>query len=172
MNRIACLPVAPNIACYCVKITPIVVSLRAALNWGWSIRRDINDCLTSWLILTVRAVATAIAANRGVRGDIYLRRPEVQWEQLVSLDPLLGSISPAAVEQVIYDIRYEGYIDRQQGEIDKRKRHAEKRIPATFDFAAIHSLRAEAKQKLTAIRPVTIDQAQRISGITPATLPW
>ncbi len=104
----------------------------------------------------------------GVRGDIYLRRPEVQWEQLVAIEPALGAISPAAVEQVIYDIRYEGYIDRQQGEIDRRKRHAEKRIPTTFDFTSIRSLRAEAKQKLTAIRPVTIDQAQRISGITPA----
>ncbi len=104
----------------------------------------------------------------GVRGDIYLRRPEVQWEQLVAIEPALGTISPAAVEQVIYDIRYEGYIDRQQGEIDRRKRHAEKRIPTTFDFASIRSLRAEAKQKLSAIRPVTIDQAQRISGITPA----
>ncbi len=104
----------------------------------------------------------------GVRGDIYLRRPEVQWEQLVALEPSLGMIESLAVQQVIYDIRYEGYVDRQQGEIDRRKRYAEKRIPATFDFTAIGSLRTEAKQKLTAIKPLTIDQAQRISGITPA----
>lgn len=102
------------------------------------------------------------------RGDAYLRRPEVDWEAIVALDPQLRSIDHQAAQQVVYDVKYAGYIDRQLGEVDRQKRLAGKSIPAGFDYAAIGPLRNEAKQKLSEIRPLTLDQAQRISGITPA----
>jgi tRNA uridine 5-carboxymethylaminomethyl modification enzyme len=103
-----------------------------------------------------------------VRGDVYLRRPEVDWDVMVKIEPRLAMIDPQAAQQVVYDIKYAGYVDRQQGEIDRHKRLGDKRIPPTFDYAAIRPLRTEAKQKLSKVRPVTLDQAQRISGITPA----
>jgi len=103
-----------------------------------------------------------------VRGDVYLRRPEVDWDVMVKIEPRLATIDRQAAEQVVYDIKYAGYVDRQQGEIDRHKRLGDKRIPPTFDYAAIRPLRTEAKQKLAKVRPVTLDQAQRISGITPA----
>jgi len=103
-----------------------------------------------------------------VRGDAYLRRPEVDWSVMVSLRPELGVISESAAQQVVFDIKYEGYVDRQHAEVERRKRLSGKKIPQQFDYLSIHSLRTEAKQKLTKIRPITLDQAQRISGITPA----
>jgi len=102
------------------------------------------------------------------RGDVYLRRPEVDWEVMVAHEPQLAEIDRQAAQQIVYDIKYAGYVDRQQGEIERHKRLADKAIPPHFDYAAIRPLRTEAKQKLAKIRPVTLDQAQRISGITPA----
>ncbi len=103
-----------------------------------------------------------------VRGDVYLRRPEVTWQEMVSHEPELNAIGKEAAQQVEYDIKYAGYVDRQHDDIERRKRWADKKIPTHFDYLSIKPLRAEAKQKLTKIRPVTLDQAQRISGITPA----
>src|SRR5690606_1556734 len=102
------------------------------------------------------------------RGDVYLRRPEVDWPVMCSVEPRLNMIDPSAAQQVVYDIKYACYVDRQQGEIERHKRLASKPIPPRFDYSAIKPLRTEAKQKLSKIRPVTLDQAQRISGITPA----
>jgi tRNA uridine 5-carboxymethylaminomethyl modification enzyme len=102
------------------------------------------------------------------RGDAYLRRPEVDWATMLTHEPKLWVISETAAQQVVFDIKYAGYVDRQHGDVERRKRLSDKQIPPQFDYLAIHSLRAEAKQKLTKIRPITLDQAQRISGITPA----
>ena len=73
-----------------------------------------------------------------------------------------------SVKQVIFDTKYSGYVDRQQVSIDRQKRMAEKRIPPDFDYEGMSHLRREAKEKLARFRPTNIDQAQRISGITPA----
>ncbi|MEM7783600.1 MAG: tRNA uridine-5-carboxymethylaminomethyl(34) synthesis enzyme MnmG [Planctomycetota bacterium] len=97
-----------------------------------------------------------------------LKRTETQWEELVEISPELETIDPEVRMQVFYDIKYSGYIDRQQATIDKHKRLAGKKIPDHFDFQSIGHLRHEAKEKLTRFRPVSLDQAQRISGITPA----
>jgi tRNA uridine 5-carboxymethylaminomethyl modification enzyme len=97
-----------------------------------------------------------------------LRRPEVDWSVMLEHEPRLHEIEASAAQQVVYDIKYAGYVDRQQGEIERHKRLAGKSIPLQFDYDAIKPLRTEAKQKLSKIRPLTLDQAQRISGITPA----
>ena len=65
-------------------------------------------------------------------------------------------------------MKYAGYVARQEVEIARARRLAEKRIPAAFDFSAIAHLRAEAREKLTRVRPASLEQASRISGITPA----
>lgn len=98
----------------------------------------------------------------------YLRRPETTWDEVAQQLPALAELSAEVVQQVTYDVKYSGYIARQQMEIDRQSRLAEKQIPENFDYAAIGHLRTEARQKLSTIRPATIAQASRISGITPA----
>jgi tRNA uridine 5-carboxymethylaminomethyl modification enzyme len=98
----------------------------------------------------------------------YLRRPETTWDEVTEHLPELKQLPDDVVQQVTYDVKYSGYIARQQMEIDRQNRLAEKQIPDDFDYEAIGHLRTEAMQKLTTIRPTTIAQASRISGITPA----
>ena len=97
-----------------------------------------------------------------------LRRPETEWSDLVVHLPELAEFPAAVQQQVIYDVKYEGYITRQQTTIDRHKRLAGKKIPDRFDYEALTHLRLEAKEKLSRFRPASIDQAGRISGITPA----
>jgi tRNA uridine 5-carboxymethylaminomethyl modification enzyme len=94
-----------------------------------------------------------------------LARPEVTYEQLPNPDESLG---PEVVQQVEITIKYAGYIERQKGEVAKFKTLEDKRIPDGFDFSLVPSLRLEARQKLSEIRPTTIGQAARISGVSPA----
>ncbi len=98
----------------------------------------------------------------------YLKRPETQWDEILEHLPELSEMSDAVVEQVVYDVKYSGYIARQQLEIDRQQRLQDKKIPDDFDYDGIGHLRTEARQKLGKIRPVSIAQASRISGITPA----
>ena len=97
-----------------------------------------------------------------------LKRPEVTWDDVTAYQPELASISREAALQVVYDIKYAGYIARQEQQVERMQRLALKAIPAHFDYQAIKQLRTEAREKLTRIRPVTLAQAGRISGITPA----
>ncbi len=101
--------------------------------------------------------------------DKQLRRPDVTWAHLVGLFP--ESLSPFTEEvarQVEFDIKYSGYIARQQIQVDRQNRMADKVIPQNFNYESITSMRTEAKQKFGRIRPANLDQAGRISGITPA----
>ena len=118
-------------------------------------------------------IAAAIELLRGPRVEgvtleQLLRRPEVEWQQVAADEPRLNAISREAAQQVEYDLKYEGYVNRQQQQVARQKRLADKRIPESFDFASIRHLRTEAREKLGRIRPVTLAQASRISGITPA----
>jgi len=98
----------------------------------------------------------------------YLKRPETQWDEILQYLPELSETPDTVVEQVVYDVKYSGYIARQQLEIDRQQRLQDKKIPDDFDYEGIGHLRTEARQKLTKIRPLSIAQASRISGITPA----
>ncbi|PJA42443.1 MAG: tRNA uridine-5-carboxymethylaminomethyl(34) synthesis enzyme MnmG, partial [Lysobacterales bacterium CG_4_9_14_3_um_filter_62_6] len=75
---------------------------------------------------------------------------------------------PAVALQVEVQAKYAGYLDRQQAEIERQRRHETLLIPAAFDFAAVPGLSAEVLQKLTRTRPDTVGQASRIAGVTPA----
>ena len=99
-----------------------------------------------------------------------LRRPEIGWADLVAREPALAAFSAEVATQVTYDVKYAGYVARQDVEIARHKRLAEKRIPASFNFSSIAHLRAEAREKLARVRPANMAQAGRISGITPADL--
>ena len=103
-----------------------------------------------------------------------LRRPEMDWDGLYEIDAGLREVSrgaPAdAIEQVVLETKYAGYIDRQAAQVERFQRLESKPIPAHFDYAAVPQLRAEAKEKLARVRPASIVQASRISGISPADL--
>ena len=101
-------------------------------------------------------------------GDVYLRRPEVTWEEMIARVEGLAEIEPSAALQCVYDIKYEGYVSRQKLDVEKQHRLADKKIPTAFDYDRIGALRNEAREKLNKVRPLNLDQAKRISGITPA----
>ncbi|TWU59397.1 tRNA uridine 5-carboxymethylaminomethyl modification enzyme MnmG [Rubripirellula tenax] len=116
-----------------------------------------------------RAIAILKAARIDrAPGDVYLRRPEIDWSAMCALVPELSVIDKSAAEQVVHDVKYEGYISRQKLEVEKQHRLADKRIPTSFDYQKISALRNEAREKLSKVRPLSLDQAKRISGITPA----
>jgi tRNA uridine 5-carboxymethylaminomethyl modification enzyme len=94
-----------------------------------------------------------------------LRRPEVRYKDLPNRDESLPS---EVIEQVEIALKYAGYIDRQQSEIERFKGLEGKQIPVSFDYATVPSLRHEARQKLAKLRPATLGQASRISGVSPA----
>ncbi|MBL8890715.1 MAG: tRNA uridine-5-carboxymethylaminomethyl(34) synthesis enzyme MnmG [Planctomycetaceae bacterium] len=98
----------------------------------------------------------------------FLRRPETTWTQLCELQPVLASYPPEVAEAVSFDVKYAGYVGRQNVAIERQRRLSDKRIPTDWDYQSLSHLRAEAREKLTRIRPVNLDQASRISGITPA----
>jgi tRNA uridine 5-carboxymethylaminomethyl modification enzyme len=97
-----------------------------------------------------------------------LRRPESTWDDAVARIPELSAVDPLVAQQVEIDQKYAGYISRQQIEVDRQSRLAEKRIPDSFRYDGIVHLRAEAHEKLSRVRPRNLSQASRISGITPA----
>ncbi len=97
-----------------------------------------------------------------------LRRPEVGWAEMVARLPELAEVESEVAEQVVYDIKYAGYVLRQLEQVQRQQRLAEKRIPPAFDYGKLVHLRAEAREQLSRIQPVDLSQASRISGITPA----
>ncbi|MEX1224843.1 MAG: tRNA uridine-5-carboxymethylaminomethyl(34) synthesis enzyme MnmG [Pirellulales bacterium] len=118
-------------------------------------------------------IATTEAALHAWRHDgvplaKVLKRPEVDWPRIVELLPELAATPADVAEQVVYDTKYSGYIDRQQVEVQRQQRLAEKRIPDGFDYARLTQMRHEAREKLAHVRPTTLAQAGRVSGITPA----
>ncbi len=100
----------------------------------------------------------------------WLRRPDVDWNVLLRLHPPLAelAVSPAAIEQVVLETKYAGYIERELIQVERLRRQEERRIPDGFDYDAIPTLRFEAREKFKRVRPRTLGQALRIPGITPA----
>jgi tRNA uridine 5-carboxymethylaminomethyl modification enzyme len=94
-----------------------------------------------------------------------LRRPEFTYAQLPGGNP---GLAPEIIEQVQIEVKYLGYIERQEAEVAKFKTLEDKQIPNSFNYDTVHSLRTEARQKLNRIRPATLGQASRISGVSPA----
>ena len=104
----------------------------------------------------------------GVTLEKYLRRPEVAWNDLCELQPALRAYAADVARQVLFDVKYSGYVARQEQQVQRQQRLADRRIPETFDYSRIVHLRTEAREKLARIRPISLAQASRISGITPA----
>ncbi len=104
----------------------------------------------------------------GASLEKQLRRPTVGWSDLVERHPPLAEFDEEVAEQVSFDVKYSGYVTRQQSVIDRQRRLAGKRIPENFDYDRLKHLRTEAREKFNRFRPASLEQASRISGITPA----
>jgi tRNA uridine 5-carboxymethylaminomethyl modification enzyme len=118
----------------------------------------------------ISRVRTWLVENRSeqVTLERWLRRPEVDWAAIVARSPELADVSPEVASQVVIDVKYSGYVERQEQQVERQARLSEKRIPPQLDYGKLTQLRFEARQKLSQIRPLTLAQAGRISGITPA----
>ena len=97
-----------------------------------------------------------------------LRRPEMDYEKLAEIDPARPVLPPDVTEQAEIDVKYDGYIRRQLKQVEQFKKLEQKRIPEELDYDSIPSLRLEAVQKLKLCKPISIGQASRISGVSPA----
>ena len=108
---------------------------------------------------------------REASGEDLLRRPEINYWILTALTPFQPPMEDKeAVEQVEIAIKYQGYIEHQQEEIERQKRHENTAIPDRFDYSLVSGLSNEVRAKLEQHRPVSIGQAGRISGVTPAAI--
>jgi tRNA uridine 5-carboxymethylaminomethyl modification enzyme len=124
--------------------------------------RSIEATLAS---LESRQVAGASLLKR-------LRRPGTTFADVAALDPDLAErqLSSAVTEQVEIEVKYEGYIRRQRADVERMRSLEERRLPEGIDYGALDGLRGEAREKLAAVRPVSLGQAGRIAGVSPADL--
>ena len=97
-----------------------------------------------------------------------VRRPELGYEAIAPFDPERPALPAAVGEQVEIQIKYAGYIARQEQQVAEFRKAESRRLPPDVDYNAIPALKAEAREKLNRIRPVSIGQASRISGVSPA----
>jgi tRNA uridine 5-carboxymethylaminomethyl modification enzyme len=141
-----------------------------------AITREQARLQSTWL----RATDVPEDAARRVLGAAFtrdanlmelLRRPEVSYDSLMTLPGAGHAVAePRVAEQLEIQAKYAGYIDRQQDEIDRHRRHEETGLPEDLDYAAVRGLSVEVRQKLERHRPATLGQASRISGVTPAAI--
>ena len=118
---------------------------------------------------------SAFLAERGT-GDAadgcsliaLLRRPQVHYEELAPFDPGRPDLPPDVREQVEISVKYEGYIQRQQRQVEEFRKMESHKLSPGLDYSAIQGLRLEAREKLAAVRPLDLGQASRISGVSPA----
>ena len=120
----------------------------------------------------IEATLGLLAARRinGTALTALLKRPEFGWGDCLAVAAELATVSRDAATQIENDIRYAGYLALERERIERQRRLGERLIPEGFDFAAVRHLRAEAREQLVRIRPRTLAQAGRVSGITPADL--
>ena len=138
-----------------------------------AVRREVRRLAGKGLPPT--AELNAFLANRGTApvSDgapmiALLRRPEIHYTDLRQFDPEMPDLPPETAEQVEISVKYEGYIQRQLQEVEDFKKLESRVIPPGTDYAHIQGLRLEAREKLSAVQPMNLGQASRISGVSPA----
>lgn len=121
--------------------------------------KQVNELLESY---------NSTPLNSGATLAELIRRPELKYEYLEAIDKNREPLTKDIVEQVNIQLKYAGYIKRQLKQVEQFKKMEKKKIPQNIDYDDIYSLRLEAKQKLNQIRPESVGQASRISGVSPA----
>ena len=104
----------------------------------------------------------------GVSLADLLRRPQISYEELTVLDQKRPKLATGVVKTVEVDVKYAGYIKRELADVDRFEKLESKKLPTDLDYTAVQGLRIEARQKLQALKPLTVGQASRISGVSPA----
>jgi tRNA uridine 5-carboxymethylaminomethyl modification enzyme len=120
----------------------------------------------------IEAALATLAAHRVAGTPLLelLKRPEFTWDDCVAAAPALAAVPREVAEQVDRDVRYAGYVALDRARIERQRQLSGRPIPEGFDYASVRHLRAEAREQLARIRPRTLGQAGRVSGITPADL--
>ncbi len=134
--------------------------IKTKINWLESTRIKENDGLAD----EIKKKCNGQIKFPVVLADL-IKRPEFRIKDIVNND-----ISHEVANQVEIQIKYDGYIKRQEKEIERFKKLEEKKIPENIDYSAIYGLSKEEIQKLNGIRPLTFGQASRISGVTPSAI--
>ncbi len=127
----------------------------------------------SLAVSPTEAIAAGLQVNRdGVRRTAFelLSYPDFSWEQVSRVFPQLRDIAPKTARQLEIDAKYHVYLDRQRSEIESMRREEARRLPADLDYKAVVGLSNEVRMKLEQVRPLTLAQAGRIEGMTPAAL--
>ena len=106
--------------------------------------------------------------NTAATLDELIRRPELDYKKVRELDPEYKELPEDIINQINIEIKYEGYIKRQEKQVENFKRVEVRKLPENIDYSTIQGLRLEAQQKLNKFKPMSIGQASRISGVTPA----
>ena len=138
-----------------------------------SVRREVSRLESSGvpaseaLNAMLEARGTAPVANSARLADL-LRRPQICYGDLAPFDEGRPSLPAAVTDEAEIQIKYAGYLARQEQQVEEFKKEESRRLPDSIDYNAISGLRLEARQKLSQIRPVSIGQASRISGVSPA----
>ena len=122
-------------------------------------RKEVQELLESY---------GSIPLSNGIKLVDLIRRPELDYDKLAPIDPERPSLSDEVREEVNIYIKYEGYLTRQEKQVKQFKKLEQKLIPSDINYDDVSSLRIEARQKLTKLRPANIGQASRISGVSPA----
>lgn len=140
-----------------------LAEVRRVIEWlqAESIRpTEANNALLAALGTSVLVQAVPAAS--------LLRRPEVSWQDIVGLHPAFAHVAAEIALQAEIAVKYEGYISKQQQEVDRFLRMENRAIPENIDYSLIRGLSSEAREKLSSYRPLSLGQASRISGISPA----
>jgi tRNA uridine 5-carboxymethylaminomethyl modification enzyme len=122
-----------------------------------------------WVADRLKELGSAPIKNITSLGQL-LKRNGVFFEHLHLFDPELSEVEELVAAEVETRIKYEGYIDRQERQVEKLKRMEDVRLPDDIDYQAVHGLSTEVREKLNRVRPVSLGQASRISGVTPAAI--
>lgn len=159
-------PIGMEIGCVSTERSQAFVLKSEALAAG-------REALDSVYLTPQQLLKAGLAVNQdGAKRSAFqiLAFPQVCFDDLLTLAPELSSVAPGARDQLAIDALYANYIARQARDVAAQRADEEKEIPRDFDFGALDGLSAELKQKLEAIRPVSIAHASRIEGMTPAAL--
>jgi tRNA uridine 5-carboxymethylaminomethyl modification enzyme len=108
--------------------------------------------------------------KNGASLEELLRRPEIEFDSLLFLDETLAALPLDVRNELETTVKYEGYIRRQQEQVERMRRMEEQAIPVDFDYTAVASLSTEVREKLLKVKPLTLGQASRIPGVTPAAI--
>jgi len=112
-----------------------------------------------------------IELSKEVRALDLMKRPEINYAKLIKIPAISPGVGdPKVAEQVEIQVKYAGYLNRQQQEVSRNRRMESQNIPPGFEYSSVNGLSAEVEEKLTAQRPQTIGQAGRIPGVTPASI--